>query len=224
MPAHFAANYEKMARSKDYGDEPLAVESDYDDKSEHSQFDDRKPIFRQSPPWRFVLSNYARGGKHRSRKPIESFPHIAQVPRITSMDNADHSNAINGDASNDNANNQQNFHEFNQPIANDARTHRILSKLHQTKQPPIITASMSNDRNNENSESPNGMEWINSNAELNEANDYDALYDENTEQKRGLPPKLRFNRYRRNNNIVALKQHQQHEEPQLRLHQQQHLE
>lgn len=223
MPSHLAAN---SAHLKDYTDEPNEFENDYDDKIERAQYDGQKA---HQPPWRFVLLNYGgRGAKHlRNRKPNEGISHLAQAQHILSMDTADRNNG--GDVSNDNSNNensnnQQSFRDLatghlNQPtVANDPRTHRILSKLHKEKQTSV---------NDDSSDFPNGMEWINSNGELNGANDYDALYDENNSQnKRSY---LRFGRYRRNNNFVALKQRtsaqqqqQLQQEPQSR--QKQHLE
>lgn len=186
---------------KDYNDDVGggggggAVDDEYDDRMEHPQYDGRKLHFqqqqkqqqqRQKQPWRFVLLNYGHGA-HRNRKPDQTNAKSLQHSPLTALSGS-------------------NVDEMVTPRSQQQQQQQLIQKLYRQKQQKPTTTNTNADNSDMNT---NDLDWITSNTELNNANDYDALYDDVNEKRSSSSSSsnLKFDRFRRNGPMAEQKEH-----------------
>lgn len=162
---------------KDYTDE---IADDYD-----SQYDERKAHFQQKQQ-----QQQQQRQKQPWRFVLLNYGHGAHRNRKTDQSNS------NGKTLHDTLSaSASNVDDLVAP-----RSQQLMQKLYRGKQQKTAAT------NADASDSTNDLSWITSNAELNSANDYDALYDD-VNEKRSSSSSLKFDRYRRNGPMPSAKQH-----------------
>lgn len=170
---------------KDYNDE-LGAE-DYNERLDRTQYDGRKTHVqqRQKQPWRLMLLNYARGSHHNHKADPSNSNAKAMHNGLSAI----------GSSADD-------LVSLNAPRSQQ----QLMQSLYRGKQKK---SSATTSTNADASESTNDLDWITSNAELNSATDYDALYDDVNENRSSSSSSsnLKFDRYRRNEPLAQGKEH-----------------